>query len=156
MHVHDHSCTRKEPHHSRHPVSCSSRATSNRDRRSIDGRSDGTRKPVCGCVNCNIEASGRDQSYTTRRRRVSSGYALRCRGLAQPPILVIGIEAVLASAELFDNPERATPRGGQTLNPDMHTAGNAAQAAPRPSVGYQVSFPGSVFRLVAQTQSAAG
>ena len=36
IHVHDRSCTRQEPHHSRRPVARSSRATSiNRDRRAI-------------------------------------------------------------------------------------------------------------------------
>ena len=52
-----------------------------------------------------------------------------CGGLAQPPILAIGVEAVLASAERFDYPQRATPQGGQARNPDMHAAGNAGQAA---------------------------
>ena len=46
IHVHDRSCTRKVPNHSRRPVACSSRATSNRGRRPIYGRSrDGTSKP---------------------------------------------------------------------------------------------------------------
>ena len=46
----------------RRPVGCSSRATTNRGRRAIDGRSDGTSKPGRGCVTRNREAPGRDQS----------------------------------------------------------------------------------------------
>ena len=123
IHVHDHSCTRKEPRYSRRPVARSLRATSDRSRSAIDGRSDGTSKPGCGCVTCNREEPGRNQSSTTRIRRVSTGHALLCGGLAQPPILAIGIEAVLASAERFDYPERATPQGGQARNPNMHACG---------------------------------
>ena len=62
IHVHDRSCTRKEPCHGRRPGACSSRATTNRGRRAIDGRSNGTSKPGCGCVTGNREVSGRDQS----------------------------------------------------------------------------------------------
>ena len=62
IHVHDRSCTRKEPRHGRRPVARSSRTTSNSGIRAVDGRSDGTSKPGCGCVTCNREASGRDQS----------------------------------------------------------------------------------------------
>ena len=62
IHVHDRSCTRKEPRHGRRPVACSPRATTNRDWRAIDARSDGTSKPGCGCVTGNREASGRDPS----------------------------------------------------------------------------------------------
>ena len=44
------------------------------------------------------------------------------------PILAIVVEAVLANAERFDDPERAI-QGDQAGNPDMHAAGNAGQAA---------------------------
>ena len=60
---------------------------------------------------------------------MSTGHALLCGGLTQPPILAIGVEAILASAERFDYQERATPQYGQARNPDMNAAGNAGQAA---------------------------
>ena len=41
----------------------------------------------------------------------------------------IGVEAVLASAERFDDPERATPHGRHAREPSMHATGNAGQAA---------------------------
>ncbi len=60
---------------------------------------------------------------------MSTCYALLCGGFAQPLIIAIGVEAGLTSAERFDDPERATPQWGQARNPDMHSAGNAGQAA---------------------------
>ena len=42
---------------------------------------------------------------------MSTCYALLCRGLTKPPILAIGVEAVLASAERVDDPERVTLKG---------------------------------------------
>ena len=41
--------------------------------------------------------------------RVSTDYALLCRGLAQSSMLAIGVEAVPASAKRVDDPERVTP-----------------------------------------------
>ena len=98
------------------------KATSDSGRSAIDGRSDGTSKPGCGCVTWNREAPGRNQSSTTRRRRVSTATEQRVGPATHP---CHRVEAVLASAERFDEPEGATPQGGQARNPDMHAAGNA-------------------------------
>ena len=59
---------------------------------------------------------------------MSIGYALLCGRLALPPILAVGAEAVLASAEPYEDPERAT-QVDQAGNPDMHAVGNAGHGA---------------------------
>ena len=48
---------------------------------------------------------------------MSTGYALLCKGLAKPSILAIGVEAVLASVERFDDPALVTPQLGTLVIP---------------------------------------